>query len=36
VKDIQHQLDWYTSQGMLKTEVKADAVIDMGRVVALP
>lgn len=36
VKDIQHQLDWYTSQGMLKTEVKADAVIDKSRVVPLP
>jgi NitT/TauT family transport system substrate-binding protein len=36
VKDIQHQLDWYISQGMLKSEVKADAVIDKSHVVPLP
>ncbi len=36
VKDIQHQLDWYSSQGMLKGEIKADAVIDKAHVVVLP
>jgi len=36
VKDIQHQLDWYLEEGMLKTAVKADDVIDKTHVVALP
>jgi NitT/TauT family transport system substrate-binding protein len=36
VKDIQHQLDWYKSEGMLKGEISADEVIDKGHVVPLP
>lgn len=36
VKDIQHQLDWYLEEGMLKTAVKADDVIDKTHVIALP
>jgi len=36
VKDIQHQLDWYLAQGMLKTAVKADQVIDTHYAMPLP
>lgn len=36
VKDIQHQIDWYRAQGMLKGDFDAKAVIDMRYAVPLP
>ncbi len=36
VKDIQHQLDWYLEQGMLKSAVKAEQVIDQHYATPLP
>jgi NitT/TauT family transport system substrate-binding protein len=36
VKDVVHQIAWYKSQGMLKGEVDADAVIDKRYVMPLP
>lgn len=36
VKDIQHQVAWYKSQGMIKTPVDADAIIDKRYVVPMP
>jgi len=36
VKDVQRQIDWYRSQGMLKGEVTLDQVLDRRYVVALP
>jgi NitT/TauT family transport system substrate-binding protein len=35
-KDIVHQVEWYKSQGLLKDNVDANAVIDRRYVVALP
>ena len=35
-KDIQRQLDWYHSQGMRKTAVTLDQVLDRRYVVPLP
>lgn len=35
-KDVQHQIDWYRSQGLLKGEANADALIDKRYAVALP
>ncbi len=35
-KDIQRQLDWYRSQGMLKTTVTLDQVLDRRYVMPLP
>ena len=36
VKDILHQIAWFRSQGMLKGEIDADAIIDKRYVVPLP
>ena len=36
VKDVLHQIDWFKSQGMVKPEVKGEAMIDERYVVALP
>lgn len=36
VKDLQRQVDWYVAQGMLKTRIDVDTVIDKRYVVALP
>ncbi|HXQ51458.1 MAG TPA: ABC transporter substrate-binding protein [Stellaceae bacterium] len=36
VKDLQRQVDWYKSQGMLKGDIDAAAVLDWRFVVALP
>ena len=36
VKDIQHQLDWYLAQGMLKSAVKAADIIDQHYAQPLP
>ena len=33
VKDLQHQIDWYVSQGMLKNRIDVNAVIDRRYVV---
>ncbi|HEY1504813.1 MAG TPA: ABC transporter substrate-binding protein [Stellaceae bacterium] len=35
VKDLQNQVDWYVSQGMLKTRIDVDTVTDKRYVVAL-
>jgi hypothetical protein len=35
VKDVQHQIDWYVSQGTLRSRVDANSVIDKRYVVAL-
>jgi NitT/TauT family transport system substrate-binding protein len=35
VKDLQHQLDWYVAQGMLKNRVDVHSVIDKRYVVPL-
>jgi NitT/TauT family transport system substrate-binding protein len=35
VKDLQNQVDWYVSQGMLKTRIDVNTVIDKRYVVAL-
>jgi NitT/TauT family transport system substrate-binding protein len=35
VKDLQHQVDWYVSQGMLKTRIDVNTVIDKRYVVPL-
>jgi NitT/TauT family transport system substrate-binding protein len=34
--DIAHQVAWYQSQGMLKADIKAEDLIDMRYVIALP
>ena len=36
VKDVQHQLDWYKSEGMLKGEIKPEQVMDKTIVTPLP
>ena len=36
IKDIRSQIAWYTSQGLIKGEVKADDIIDSRYAVALP
>jgi NitT/TauT family transport system substrate-binding protein len=36
VKDLQHQVDWYVSQGMLKTRINIDTVLDERYVAPLP
>jgi NitT/TauT family transport system substrate-binding protein len=36
VKDLQRQVDWYVSQGMLKTRIDVATVIDQRHVVPLP
>jgi NitT/TauT family transport system substrate-binding protein len=36
VKDMQHQVDWYKAQGMMKPDVSLDNLIDKRYVVALP
>ncbi len=36
VKDVLHQIDWFKSQGMVKAEVKGEAMIDQRYVVPLP
>jgi NitT/TauT family transport system substrate-binding protein len=36
VKDVQHQLDWYKSQGMLKGEIKPEEVMDKNYVTPMP
>lgn len=36
VKDVQHQLDWYHGQGLMKEEIAADSVIDRRYAVPLP
>ncbi len=36
VGDIRHQIEWFQSQGMLKGEVDANAIIDKRYVTALP
>jgi NitT/TauT family transport system substrate-binding protein len=35
VKDLQHQIDWYVSQGMLKNRIDVNTVIDKRYVVAV-
>jgi len=35
VKDLQHQIDWYVSQGMLKNHIDVNSVIDKRYVVPL-
>jgi len=35
VKDLQNQVDWYVSQGMLKTRIDVNTVIDKRYVVPL-
>jgi NitT/TauT family transport system substrate-binding protein len=35
-RDIQHQIDWYRAQGMIKGEVEAATLLDKRYVVALP
>jgi len=35
VKDLQHQVDWYVSQGMLKNRIDVASVIDRRYVVPL-
>jgi len=35
-KSVQHQIDWYESQGLLKGEISADAFIDRRYVIPLP
>ena len=34
--DVQHQIDWYRAQGLMKTEVKAEALLDPRYVIPLP
>lgn len=36
VEDLRHQIAWYRAQGMIKSEVDADALIDRRYAVALP
>lgn len=36
VKDVQHQIDWYRSQTLMKVDVTADDLIDKRYAVALP
>ncbi len=36
MKDVQHQLDWFHAQGMLKESVKAGDIVDSRFAVALP
>ena len=36
MKDIQHQLSWYRAQGMLKSDIRAEAVVDPRYAVSLP
>lgn len=36
VKSVQHQIEWYKSQGLLKGEVAADVLIDNRYVIPLP
>jgi hypothetical protein len=36
MNDIQSQIAWYTSQGQIKGEVKADALVDSRYAVPLP
>lgn len=36
VQDIMHQIDWFRSQGMLKTEFAAELIIDKRYVIPLP
>lgn len=36
MKDVQHQLDWFHAQGMLKDSVKAGDIVDSRFAVALP
>jgi NitT/TauT family transport system substrate-binding protein len=36
VKDMQHQVDWYKSQGLMKSDVSLDALLDKRYVVPLP
>lgn len=36
VKTVQHQIEWYRSQGLLKGDVTADALIDRRYVIPLP
>jgi NitT/TauT family transport system substrate-binding protein len=36
VKDMQHQVDWYKSQGLMKPDVSLDALVDKRYVVPLP
>jgi hypothetical protein len=35
VKDLQNQVDWYVSQGMLKNRIDVNTVIDKRYVVPL-
>jgi hypothetical protein len=35
-KDLQNQVDWYVSQGMLKNRIDVNSVIDKRYVVPLP
>jgi NitT/TauT family transport system substrate-binding protein len=36
MKDVQHQIDWYRAQGMLKGDVDANGVVDRRYAVPLP
>ncbi len=36
IKDIQHQIDWFRAQGMVKGDVTASQAVDMRYAVALP
>ena len=36
VRDMQHQVDWYKSQGLMKSDVSLDALLDKRYVVPLP
>jgi NitT/TauT family transport system substrate-binding protein len=36
VKDIKHQIAWFQSQGMVKSDVTGDAIIDARYAVPLP
>lgn len=36
VKDVQHQIAWYRSQGMMKIDTSAEALIDKRYAVAMP
>ena len=36
VKDVRRQIAWYRAQGLIKSDVSADALIDMRYAIALP
>ena len=36
IADVQHQIAWYKSQGLMKSTIAADALIDRRYVIPLP